>query len=79
LLKCDNQLLLVAGGMAGNQTHNVETPIDSLLEQFKRSAVRVVEERQQSSSNLPTLVKRSQSNISALSSDTEPHHHPGKY
>lgn len=65
--------------MAGNQTHNVETPIDSLLEQFKRSAVRVVEERQQSSSNLPTLVKRSQSNISALSSDTEPHHHPGKY
>lgn len=64
--------------MAGNQTYNMETPIDSLLEQFKRSAVRVVEERHQSSSNLPTLVKHSQSNISALSSDTESHLHPGK-
>lgn len=64
--------------MAGNQTHKVETPIDSLLEQFKRSAVRVVEERHQSNSNLPTLVKRSQSNISALSSDTETHPHSGK-
>jgi hypothetical protein len=64
--------------MAGNQTYKVETPIDSLLEQFKRSAVRVVEERHQSSSNLPTLVKRSQSNISAMSSDTEIHLHSGK-
>lgn len=64
--------------MAGNQTHKVETPIDSLLEQFKRSAVRVVEERHQSSSSLPALVKRSQSNISALSSDTETHLYSGK-
>ena len=64
--------------MAGNQTNKVETPIDSLLEQFKRSAVRVVEERRQSSTNLPTLLKRSQSNISALSSDTETHLHSGK-
>jgi hypothetical protein len=66
-------------GMAGNQPHSAETPIDNFLEQFKRSAVRAMEERQQPSSNLSTLVKRSQSNISALSCDTEPNLHPGKY
>jgi hypothetical protein len=65
--------------MAGNQPHNVETPIDNFLEQFKRSATRAMEERQQASSSVPTLVKRSQSNISALSCDTEPNLHPGKY
>jgi hypothetical protein len=64
--------------MAGNQPHHVETPIDNFLEQFKRSAARAMEEKQQSSNNVPTLVKRSQSNISALSCDTEPNHHPGK-
>lgn len=69
----------VTRGMAGNQPHNVETPIDSFLEQFKRSAVLAMEERQQSSSNLSALVKRSQSSISALSSDTETNFHPGKY
>jgi hypothetical protein len=65
--------------MAANQPHNVETPLDNFLEQFKRSTARAMEERQQSSSNLPTLVKRSQSNMSALSCDTEPDLHPGKY
>lgn len=59
--------------------HNVETPIDSFLEQFKRSAMLAMEETQQSSSNLSALVKRSQSSISALSFDTETNFQPGKY
>jgi hypothetical protein len=65
--------------MAGNQPHNVDNAIDSFLEQFKRSAVLAMEERQQSSSNLYTLVKRSQSSISALSFDKETNLHSGKY
>jgi hypothetical protein len=65
--------------MAGNQLLNSENPRDNFLEQFKRSAARAMEERQQSASHLPTLVKRSESNISAFSCDTEPSLHPGKY
>jgi hypothetical protein len=57
----------------------MENPGDNFLEQLKRSAARAMEERKHSISSLPTLIKRSQSNISAFSCDTEPSLHPGKY